>query len=82
MQTVRCLVPNFIIQKYNANELRGAFQGAAIFVDLSGNATTTPALRVAEGNTSSVTTPNGTTSTSTSKRTLSIGIPTRKIRYN
>ena len=36
MQIVRRLVPNFIIEKYKANELRGTFMGAAIFVDLSG----------------------------------------------
>ena len=33
---MRRLVPNFIIDKYSSNELSGSFQGAAIFVDLSG----------------------------------------------
>lgn len=33
---MRRLVPNFIIDKYRSNELSGSFQGAAIFVDLSG----------------------------------------------
>ena len=33
---IRRLVPNFIIQKYNNNELRGSLEGAAIFVDLVG----------------------------------------------
>ena len=36
MQTVRRLVPNFIIEKYKANELRGSLEGAAIFIDLVG----------------------------------------------
>jgi predicted ATPase/class 3 adenylate cyclase len=36
MQTVRRLVPNFIIEKYKANEMRGTFQSAAVFVDISG----------------------------------------------
>ncbi len=36
MQTVRRLVPNFIIEKYKADELRGTCYGAAIFVDLAG----------------------------------------------
>lgn len=36
MATIRRLVPNFIIEKYKANELRGSFQSAAIFVDISG----------------------------------------------
>jgi predicted ATPase/class 3 adenylate cyclase len=46
MQTIRRLVPNFIVEKYKANELRGAFQGAAIFVDLSGFSKMTDALSV------------------------------------
>ncbi len=36
MQTVRRLVPNFIIEKYKANQMRGVFQGAAVYVDISG----------------------------------------------
>jgi len=36
MQAVRRLVPNFIIEKYNANQLRGDLMGAAGFVDVSG----------------------------------------------
>ena len=44
MQTVRRLVPNFIIEKFKANELRGTLMGAAIFVDLSGFSKMTDAL--------------------------------------
>ncbi len=36
MQTVRRLVPNFIIEKHKANEMTGSFEGAAIFADISG----------------------------------------------
>ena len=36
MQPLRRLVPNFIIEKYKANEMVGSLEGAAIFVDLSG----------------------------------------------
>jgi hypothetical protein len=41
---MRRLVPNFIIDRYKANELRGSFHGAAIFVDLSGFSKMTDAL--------------------------------------
>ncbi len=44
MPTIRRLVPNFIIDKYKNNELRGTFQSAAIFVDLSGFSKMTDAL--------------------------------------
>ncbi len=46
MQTIRRLVPNFIIEKHKANELRGTIQGAAIFVDLSGFSNMVDALSV------------------------------------
>ena len=36
MQPLRRLVPNFIIEKYKANEMAGSLEAAAIFVDLSG----------------------------------------------
>ena len=39
MQTIRRLVPNFIIEKYKANELHGTLEGAAVFVDLVGFST-------------------------------------------
>lgn len=44
MPVIRRLVPNFIIEKYKANELRGSFLSAAIFVDLSGFSKMTDAL--------------------------------------
>ena len=46
MQTVRRLVPNFIIEKYKANELSGSFEGAAVFVDLVGFSNMVDALSV------------------------------------
>ena len=36
MQSTRQLVPDFIYEKYRAGETNGIFQGAAMFVDLSG----------------------------------------------
>ncbi len=44
MQPTRQLIPNFIYEKYRANQLSGVFQGAAMFVDLSGFSTMTDAL--------------------------------------
>lgn len=44
MSATRRLVPDFIIEKYKTNKLRGTFQGAAIFVDLSGFSKMTDAL--------------------------------------
>ena len=44
MQTSRRLVPDYIFDKYRMGETRGLFQGAAMFVDLSGFSTMTDAL--------------------------------------
>ncbi|HNE67765.1 MAG TPA: tetratricopeptide repeat protein [Anaerolineales bacterium] len=44
MQTTRQLVPEFIYDKFRNNEISGVFQGAAMFVDLSGFSTMTDAL--------------------------------------
>jgi predicted ATPase/class 3 adenylate cyclase len=44
MQSAHQLVPEFIYGKYRAGELYGSFQGAAMFVDLSGFSTMTDAL--------------------------------------
>ncbi len=44
MPTIRRLVPNFIIEKFKANEMRGSFQSTAIFVDISGFSKMTDAL--------------------------------------
>ena len=44
MQSTRQLVPEFIYDKYRADEISGAFQGAAMFVDLSGFSAMTDAL--------------------------------------
>jgi class 3 adenylate cyclase/tetratricopeptide (TPR) repeat protein len=46
MQTPHQLVPEFIYEKYRAGTAYGGFQGAAIFVDLSGFSTMTDALSV------------------------------------
>ncbi len=44
MQPSHQLVPDFIFEKYRAGETNGFFQGAALFVDLSGFSTMTDAL--------------------------------------
>jgi predicted ATPase/class 3 adenylate cyclase len=44
MQSTHQLVPEFIYEKYRAGETSGVFQGAAMFVDLSGFSTMTDAL--------------------------------------
>ena len=44
MQITRQLVPEFIYEKYRLGETKGVFQGAAMFVDLSGFSTMTDVL--------------------------------------
>ncbi len=44
MQSTHQLVPEFIYEKYRAAETNGVFQGAAMFVDLSGFSTMTDVL--------------------------------------
>jgi len=44
MQPKHHLVPDFIYEKYRAGETNGSFQGASIFVDLSGFSSMTDAL--------------------------------------
>src|SRR3990172_3916583 len=44
MRSTRQLAPDFIYDKYRAGETNGIFQGAAMFVDLSGFSTMTDVL--------------------------------------
>ncbi len=44
MQSTHQLVPDFIYEKYRAGKTNGVFQGAALFVDLSGFSTMTDVL--------------------------------------